>query len=474
MATKTAKQRIYTWLPWFEATIEIYRKAVAFLAEVAKKEWNRLAGLDSFGQVNLLEKLTHRSKKSPSPPYDFDGKFYKFPSYFRRSAIKEALGYVSSHMTRFEKWRARPKGKAPTWNPEPRVYPTFYKGEMVKWLESGRVRLKLWNGKEWLWYEVAFEPLELERFANADLDSPSLVVKDGRAWLCIPFSRAKRLPKRSDKHPVLAVDLGYETLAVCSVMTSYGTVLGRHYIDLPREKDRLRRLAGYIAKKASQTVVLTEGFCRQNWRKARAITDYMAHKVSRELVNLARRYGCKVIVFESLRRLRLNKARGSKRIRRKPNYWVRGRIRRYTAYKARWEGIRVSYVSPKGTSSQAFDGSGEVFRFCRKRWVWLPSGKFYDADLNASYNIGARYWLRYYEKQEALSLGLSSGAEGKSSDGRGCPDGAKVSGQDGRPPLVLATLIRFLSGVAEGPQCSAEPIGAVSTETTARTSLCSA
>ena len=178
--------------------------------------------------------------------------------------------------------------------------------------------------------------------------------------------------------------------------------------------------------------------------------------------------------FNALGSISLNKARGSKRIRRKLNYWVRGRIRRYTAYKARWEGIRVSYVSPRGTSSQAFDGSGEVFRFCRKRWVWLPSGKFYDADLNASYNIGARYWLRYYEKQEALSLGLSSGAEGKSSDGRGCPDGAKVSGQDGRPPLVLATLIRFLSGVAEGPRCSAEPIGAVSTETTARTSLCSA
>jgi len=64
-------------------------------------------------------------------------------------------------------------------------------------------------------------------------------------------------------------------------------------------------------------------------------------------------------------------------------------------------GIRLSRVCAANTSKLAFDGSGEVKRgrdsektggnysLCE-----FTTGKLYNCDLNASYNIGARYYIR--------------------------------------------------------------------------------
>lgn len=57
------------------------------------------------------------------------------------------------------------------------------------------------------------------------------------------------------------------------------------------------------------------------------------------------------------------------------------------------------FVNARNTSRLAFDGSGEVARnstnmaLCR-----FQNGKQYNCDLNASYNIGARYFIREYLK----------------------------------------------------------------------------
>ena len=351
----------------------------------------------------------------------------------------------------------------PTWNPEPHVYPAFYKGNMWEHLENGRARLKLWNGKEWLWYEVEFEPVEnlSERFGDAEMQSPSLVVKDGGSWLCIPFKKTVNFRGLSPERPVLAVDLGVNHFAVCSVMASDGTVLGRHFIDLPREKDRLWKLAGHIAKKASQTKILEEGFAGRYWRKVRAISDYVAHVVSKRLVEIAVRYDCAAIVFERLGKRRV-KGRGAKKLRRKLRAWLYGKIQKFTRYKAHWHGIGVRMVNPKGTSKYAFDGSGEVERFNNARLAKFPSGKIYNADLSASYNIGARFWLRFWEEQTKAS-----------GETRRCSHQAKVPDGKGRPPLVLASLISLVrEGSFLAPWASARlspGCRQVSTETAART-----
>ena len=62
-------------------------------------------------------------------------------------------------------------------------------------------------------------------------------------------------------------------------------------------------------------------------------------------------------------------------------------------------GIRVFLINPKNTSRLAFDGSGEVIRDKNNFSICtFASGKQYHCDLSASYNIGARYFLRTLEK----------------------------------------------------------------------------
>ncbi|MEA5504309.1 hypothetical protein VB735_14535 [Halotia wernerae UHCC 0503] len=61
----------------------------------------------------------------------------------------------------------------------------------------------------------------------------------------------------------------------------------------------------------------------------------------------------------------------------------------------RWTelGGKVVFVNPKYTSAYAFDGSGKVRRSkINYSLAVFKNGKQYNADLSASYNIGARYW----------------------------------------------------------------------------------
>ena len=52
----------------------------------------------------------------------------------------------------------------------------------------------------------------------------------------------------------------------------------------------------------------------------------------------------------------------------------------------------------RNTSALAFDGSGYVRRNTKGDIATFTTGKIYHADLNASYNIAARYFLRELER----------------------------------------------------------------------------
>ena len=59
------------------------------------------------------------------------------------------------------------------------------------------------------------------------------------------------------------------------------------------------------------------------------------------------------------------------------------------------KGIHCTHVNTWGTSAYAYDGTGRVVRDKDNHSMCtFSSGKRYHCDLSASYNIGARYWLR--------------------------------------------------------------------------------
>ena len=77
------------------------------------------------------------------------------------------------------------------------------------------------------------------------------------------------------------------------------------------------------------------------------------------------------------------------------NLWAKRKIQEKVEHKAHSFGIRVNRVSAKNTSILAFDGSGKVHRDNKNaKLCTFATGKKYNCDLNASYNIASRYIIR--------------------------------------------------------------------------------
>src|SRR5688500_2691970 len=115
-----------------------------------------------------------------------------------------------------------------------------------------------------------------------------------------------------------------------------------------------------------------------------------------------------MIVFEHLANMNLRYASVFIRLKQKLLHCSPVVILEKTKELEHYRGIRMNRVNPAGTSKMAFDGSGEVKRSSKKDIASFATGKQYHADLNASYNIGARYFIREllktFSKKEKSAL----------------------------------------------------------------------
>ena len=91
--------------------------------------------------------------------------------------------------------------------------------------------------------------------------------------------------------------------------------------------------------------------------------------------------------------------------------WRSQEVQAIVTNKAHRLGIRISRVCAWGTSRLAYDGSGAVLRgrkggFTTYELCRFQNNKVYNCDLSASYNIGARYFVREILKSLNESLRL--------------------------------------------------------------------
>lgn len=117
----------------FDNTIKIYREAVSFLIDCFNKEWGSIQKVEGTkSRKSFAEKLIHTTKHSTAK-YDFDAKFYKFPSYLRRAAIQAALGSVSSYYSNHKNWETNSKvGKEPKLQCDRFCFPAFLQDNYVR------------------------------------------------------------------------------------------------------------------------------------------------------------------------------------------------------------------------------------------------------------------------------------------------------------------------------------------------------
>ena len=197
---KTVKLKITSHTSIFNDTVVIYNQALSVLIDVVNKEWSDLVELKSKEKINLTEKLINTTSKNPNPKYsEFNKKFYKFPSYFRRACISEAIGVVNSHKSRYENWLAKKEKKLssgkkfyekpPTLQFNHKAFPVFYKSNMFKKLSDNQAQIKIFKDNDWKWITITFNHKNLQ---NRDLEdfkelNPTLVKKGKKYFLHIPF-----------------------------------------------------------------------------------------------------------------------------------------------------------------------------------------------------------------------------------------------------------------------------------------------
>ena len=407
---KTAKCKILNYTSIFDDTINIYRSALSFYIDICYKEWDYISTLKSKYRNNYIERITHKTSKSPDVKYNFDSSFYKFPSYLRRAAIAEAIGYVSSFKSQLKNYNENDKkAKQPTLNLNPSSYPVLYdKGNWIK-LSDGKARIKIYRNNDWVWLDINYDTKSLYSskkyiFTGYEELSPTIRKYGKKYFLNISFKSKVKLTDSKDI--ACSVDLGINTSATCSIMTSDGTVMARSFINQASEKDRLNSLLGKLSKATRNSGIKNS---KPNlWRKINNIKKHIAIDTMNKIIAFAQANNATVIVFEHLGKMRVPKGfYGARRLRFKLQYWTKQFIYRKTLDKAHSLGLRVSRVSAKNTSRLAYDGSGMVSRGeidPTKLYKNKPSknysickfttGKIYNADLNASYNIGARYFIR--------------------------------------------------------------------------------
>ncbi len=377
-------------------TLDVYRSAVSYLVEIYAQVWEELEGiLEAKKRFNEAEHLIHTTKKNQAR-FDFDIRFQKMPSYLRRAAIQHALGTVSSYKTRLSLWeKSGQTGGWPKLVYENHAMPVFYRDVMYREDKEGKdaAYLKLYDGHDWKWFHVRLRHTDMEylrkNWSGKKASAPTLEKRHRKYFLRFSYTEDVILTKAPVEEQIICgVDLGINTDAVCTIMRSDGTVLGRKFIDFPSEKDRMYRVLGRISrfqrKHGSAQV-------KSRWAYAKRLNTELGRKIAGAVTGYAEENHVDVIVFEYLE----IKGKISGRKKQKLHLWRKRDIQKRCEHQAHRRGMRISRICAWNTSRLAYDGSGTVVRDPGNHSLCtFQNGKRYNCDLSASYNIGARYFIR--------------------------------------------------------------------------------
>ena len=382
----------------FRDTMGQFRGAVDFLIPVCIENAEKLSKYQYMNdKQRAVELMVHITAKNPNPKYHFDERFKKFPSYLRRAATCAAIGLAESYLSNLRNWKnGGKKGKQPNVPKAGNIFPVFYKDASYEEVGEYIYRIKVFINNTWDWITLPVRKSDadyISRHCKGKKRMSPHLQKNGKIWsLVFTFEEKVTLDKTPvQKQVILAVDLGINNACACAAMKSDGTVIGKEFLHLPVEEDSLTHALNKL-KKAQR---LNAFHTPRLWARVNGINDCIASRTAQFIVNTAIKYGATTIVFEYLEKK--GKKRGGKKQR--LHLWKSQKVQAIVTHRAHHFGMHVAHVNAWNTSGLAFDGSGYVKRgqkadlpsysLCR-----FSTGKIYNCDLNASYNIGARFFIR--------------------------------------------------------------------------------
>lgn len=403
-------------------TLALYNSALNYVCDVVLKHYDEIKKLNNLEGRMYLEHLIHNTKNNIAK-YDFDSIYYKLPSYLLRDIESKAIGHIFSYKSNLDNYKKERynkisngkkfKKRKPSLS-KCNLLPSFYKGNMYKMISDNKIALKIYEDNDWKYEEFKLKKNDLKYInkINGKRYNPEIKIIGKKIYIKFTFEieDLKLQDKELNKRIICGVDLGVNNDATISIMNYEGTILGRHFINT-NNKDLMNHLLNKKRKiqRNSGNYKYLRNLHINN--KINSINENIVNHTVNQIIKICLSYGVDVIVFENLRH-KFKRAKRSFRAR--LHRWRKIAIYNKAYEMAHRNGIRVSTVNPNGTSKYAYDGSGEVERdndnysICK-----FVSGKTYNCDLSASYNIAARYYIR--ETLKPLDVNSRSELETKAS-----------------------------------------------------------
>ena len=156
-------------------------------------------------------------------------------------------------------------------------------------------------------------------------------------------------------------------------------------------KERYKALRAKIAERTSKDRRIRQGLLSKYGKRERDRTTQAIHRVTKRIVAHAKANG-QAIIMERLKGIRRLYRRGNGQgasFRGRMNSWAFREIQRQIEYKARWEGIPVYYVNPRGTSRKCPRCGSPLVELEGRRLMCPSCRRIEDRDDVAAMNIMA-------------------------------------------------------------------------------------
>ncbi len=372
----------------FDNTVYWYRRALDFYIDFCLEKWDLISGIRGIKyQIKFIEEQTiavNARVLTVPDESNFKQQFPDFPPYLRRVAMRQARGLVSAYFKRLNKWNTMSdnnRSKRPGRPSAGKAYPYLYRKYMFQRIDLYRVKIKVYNNGKWEWCEVDLCRSDVNYIEKNCSDGkekmPKLFRKGAKWFLKFPFEfDSKVMSVPLDKQIAIGVDLGVTNICTCVAMDAKGNIIARRFL----HRGYANEIMASIGSKKRRNPQISIGNMIKRGR------HQICKRAGKFILDFALEYGGNVVVFEKLD----NRERSNKVF-----FTMSKKIQKMVERKCEIKGIKTEYVCAWNTSRYAYDGSGTVKRDKDNPSICtFKSGKVYNCDLSAAYNIAARYFIR--------------------------------------------------------------------------------
>jgi putative transposase len=261
------------------------------------------------------------------------------------------------------------------------------------------VRIPVVGRRGGIW--VAIKPHN-DILSDYEIGESKVFRKNGEWYIHITVSKEVEL--KENYAYILAVDIGERVMAcVCGTWNSLKPIF------YGKEVRGIRRHYAWLRRRLQEKKLLKK--VKQIGNKERRIVNDLLHRISKEIVNLAKEHNA-IIVMGNLKGIRKSAQNKGERVRRIVNSWAYFRLQKYIEYKALWEGIKVIYIDERRTSITCHRCGAKGKRKSQGCFE-CPNCRLRDfnADLNGARNILKRFSAYMVENgavvNQPLTLSLS-------------------------------------------------------------------